>query len=73
MHEIRRGLGPQAGHLAGDDRSHLHPGRVLPRPKRAALRPPPRRKRAPIALTMCFSGGGGIGLQDCAVTDDGVQ
>ena len=24
-------------------------------------------------FTMCFSGGGGIGLQDCAVTDDGVR
>jgi limonene-1,2-epoxide hydrolase len=24
-------------------------------------------------FSMCFSGGGGIGLQDCAVTDDGVR
>ena len=24
-------------------------------------------------FTSCFSGGGGIGLQDCAVTDDGVR
>ena len=24
-------------------------------------------------FTMCFSAGGGIGLQDCAVTDDGVR
>ena len=24
-------------------------------------------------FTMCFSAGGGIGLQHCAVTDDGVR
>jgi hypothetical protein len=26
-----------------------------------------------VFFTMCFSAGGGVGLQDCAVTDDGVR
>ena len=51
---------------------HLRAGRVPARVRRPA---PAHRGTAELRsyYTRCFSAGGGIGLQHCAVTDDGVR
>ena len=50
---------------------HVRAGRLLPRAHRPAHAP--RRRELRSFFAERFSAGGGIGLQDCAVTDDGVR